>query len=263
MLDYTQIINSYDMATFCYIFVTLFGICIGSFLNVLIFRIPKKEEFVKTSSHCMTCGHKLAWYDNIPLISWITLLGKCRYCKVKLSPQYPIIEALNGLLWLLIFNVLGFSVDALLFALLTSGMLAMSVIDFKTFEISNGFQVYFGVLAVIYTALHYTEWASHLIGFFCVSLPLLAIYLISKGTALGGGDVKLMAVCGLYIGWQNILLALIFGCVIGSVIHLIRMWIFKAGRMLAMGPYLSMGIFLAGLWGTQFLTWYFTFIGLN
>lgn len=261
-MDYTNIIANYGLTTFCYIFVTIFGICIGSFLNVVIFRVPKKEEFVKTSSHCMTCGHKLAWYDNIPLFSWLVLGGKCRYCKTKISMQYPLIEALNGLLWLLIVLFKGFSVEALLIALMTSGLLALSVIDFRTYEIANGFHLFFGVLALIKLCLNYTEWPLYVIGFFCVSLLLLAIYLISKGRAIGGGDVKLMAVCGLFLGWKNILLALILGCIIGSIIHLTRMKLFKAGRMLAMGPYLAIGIFIAELWGTAILTWYFSLLGI-
>ena len=261
-MNYTEIINNYGLTTFAYVMITMFGICIGSFLNVLIFRIPKKEEFVKTSSHCMSCGHKLAWYDNIPLISWLTLGGKCRYCKAKISKQYPLIEALNGLLWLVIFLTQGLSLDALLMALMTSGLLALSVIDFKTFEIENGFHCFFGVLAIVHLFLHYSEWPLYVIGFFCVSLVLLAIYIISGGRAIGGGDVKLMAVCGLFIGWKNIILALVLACILGSIIHIIRMKLFKAGRMLAMGPYLSMGIFIAGLWGPQILTWYLHILGI-
>ena len=99
-----------------------------------------------------------------------------------------------------------------------------------------------------------------MIGFFCVSLALLAIYLISGGGAIGGGDVKLMAACGLLIGWKNIVLALAIGCVVGSVIHLIRMAIGNAGKILAMGPYLAIGIFIASIFGDQLITWYLSIL---
>lgn len=261
-MDWTSVISDLGLTTFCYILVTLLGICVGSFCNVLIFRIPKKEEFVKTSSHCMTCGHKLAWYDNIPLFSWITLGGKCRYCKTKLSAQYPIIEALHGILWLIIFLFKGFSLEAALYALMTTGLLALSVIDFRIFEIENGFHVYFFVLGVINIIFNYQEWPLYVIGIFAISIPLLLLYLLSGGNAIGGGDVKLMAACGFLIGWKNIVLALFLGCIIGSVIHIVRMKFFNAGRKLAMGPYLSMGIYIAAIWGAPLLTWYMSILGL-
>ena len=261
-MDWTSTLADLGLTTFAYIMVTIFGICIGSFCNVLIYRIPKYEEFVKTSSHCMTCNHKLAWYDNIPLFSWITLGGKCRYCKTKLSPQYPIVEAVNGLLWLLIVFVKGFSIEALLLAFMTTGLLALSVIDWRTFEIENGFHVFFITLAAVQIFFDRANWQQYAIGFFAVGVPLLLLYLLSGGGAIGGGDVKLMAACGLLIGWKNIVLAMMIGCVVGAIIHLFRMKFFNAGRKLAMGPYLSIGIFVASLWGTQLLTWYLGYLGV-
>ena len=244
-------------------FVMLFGILVGSFLNVLIYRIPKKEEFVKTSSHCMSCNHQLAWYDNIPLFSWLFLKGKCRYCKAKISAQYPIIEFLNGVMWLGIFLIHGVNIDSLLISLMTSGLIALSVIDWRTYEIANGFHVYFTILALCRIAMNYTNWSNYVIGFFCVSIPLLILYLASGGNAIGGGDVKLMAACGLFLGWKNTILALIVGCVVGSVIHLIRMKVSEAGKVLAMGPYLAFGILFATLFGEQIINWYLSvFFGI-
>jgi len=242
--------------TFIYIIIFLFGIVIGSFLNVLIFRIPKQEEFVKTRSHCMTCGHQLAWYDNIPLFSWLSLKGKCRYCGAPISPQYPIIEAVNGILYVCIFLIKGFTADAVLISLLASMLLALSVIDFRTFEIPFGFQIAIGVLAIAHLALHYTDWAEYVIGFFAVSLVLEILLLASKGRAIGGGDVKLMATCGLFLGWKLIILAFIVGCILGSVIHIIRMRVSKADKVLAMGPYLSAGVMIAALFGEKLISLY-------
>ena len=119
-----------------YIIVFLYGITIGSFLNVCIYRIPKKESVVTVGSHCMNCNHKLKWYDLFPLFSWIFLRGKCRYCGTKISIQYPLVELLNGVLYVIVFAVCGCNPDSVLWCVLMSSLLVISVIDFfSTFSI--------------------------------------------------------------------------------------------------------------------------------
>ena len=246
----------------------LFGLVIGSFLNVLIYRIPKGEDCVKTSSHCMSCSHQLAWYDLIPLFSWIFLGGKCRYCRSRISLQYPFVELINGILWFAVFLLFLVNTElnyivlirALLHALMCSSLLALSVIDFKTYEIPVGFNVFIGILGISNLLLEPKLWLDALIGFFCISIPLLIILLASKGRAIGGGDVKLMAVCGLMLGWQKICFALVAGCILGSVIHIIRMKVSGADRVLAMGPYLSAGVVLAVFVCDPFLEWSLSFL---
>lgn len=245
------------------IIVFLYGIVIGSFLNVCIYRIPKKENIAIVRSHCMKCNHQLQWYDNIPLFSWLILLrGKCRYCKTPISPQYPIIEASNGILWLLVFIVNGWNIDSLLYCLLASALLTLSVIDFRTYEIPVGINYFILALGLIMTVYHYTDWLSHVIGFFAVSIPLYIIIIVTDGRGIGGGDMKLMAVAGLLIGWKLVVLAFALGCIIGAPIHIIRMKIANADRVLAMGPYLSIGIFISVLWGNQMIDWYLRLAGI-
>lgn len=244
------------LTVFLYIIVFLYGITIGSFLNVLIYRLPKKENIVTTRSHCMSCGNQLKWYDLVPLFSYLVLRGKCRKCKARISVQYPLIEGLNGMLYSLIFAVYGISVETLLYCLLSSALLALSVIDLRTYEIPVGFQYFILVLGIARVATDFKNWLFYVIGFFAVSVFLYLIVLISKGAAMGGGDVKLMAVCGLLIGWKLILLSLTVGCILGSVIHLLRMKLSGQDHVLAMGPYLSLGIMISVLWGNQFLNWY-------
>ena len=245
-----------------------FGLVIGSFLNVLIYRIPKKKEFVKTSSHCMACGHKLAWFDLVPLFSWLFLRGKCRYCKQPISKQYPLVELANAVLWFAVFfsNTASANNDplvlirALLLSLMCSCLLALSVIDFRTFEIPVGFNITIACLAVVNLLLDLSAWKDVLIGLFCISVPLLLIFLVSKGRAIGGGDVKLMAACGLMIGWQKICFAFLVGCILGSIIHVIRMKIAGADRVLAMGPYLSLGVVLSLFLCEPFINWYISLL---
>ena len=190
-----------------YITIFIFGITIGSFLNVCIYRLPLGESIVTAPSHCMTCGQKLRWYDMVPVFSWLVLGGKCRNCKSEISVQYPIIEGVNGILYVVIFVVNGLVWSSVIYCLMASALLVLSVIDWRTYEIPFGINVFLFVL-----------------------------------------------------GWKLILLAFVLGCIIGSVVHIIRMVRKKAGRMLAMGPYLSAGILLAALWGNRWISWYLSLI---
>ncbi len=234
----------------------LFGIVIGSFLNVCILRIPLKESIAKERSHCMSCGYQLAWYDMIPLFSYLFLGGKCRKCKSHISLQYPLVEALNGVLYVLIFLVNGWSIDSVIYCLLASALIVLSVIDFRTYEIPFGINLFILALGLIHLIFHLGDWVDYGIGLLAVSGFLWILYQISKGAAIGGGDVKLMGAAGLLIGWKLSILAFLLGCIIGSVIHVIRMKVSGAEHRLAMGPYLAAGIMIAVLWGNQFLNWY-------
>ena len=239
-----------------YIVIFLYGIIIGSFLNVCIYRLPKKENIVTTRSHCMNCGYKLEWYDLVPLFSWLALGGRCRKCKAKISVQYPIIEALNGVLYIIVFALYGLSVETVLYCLLASALLVLSVIDFRTYEIPFGINLFIAALGCIRVITDLSHWYEYVIGFFTISLILYFIYFITKGRGIGGGDIKLMAASGLLLGWKCNILAFVLGCIIGSVIHLLKMKLTKAENVLALGPYLSAGIFISALWGEQLINWY-------
>ena len=245
-----------------YIIIFIFGITIGSFLNVCIYRIPLGESIVTAPSHCMTCGRKLKWYDMVPVFSWLVLGGKCRNCKSKISVQYPIIEGVNGILYVMICAVNGLEWSSVIYCFMASALLVLSIIDWRTYEIPFGINVFLFVLGIAMTILDRGNLVEHLIGMICVSGLLGILYLLTSGRAIGGGDIKLMFACGLILGWKLILLAFFLGCIIGSVVHIIRMSVKKAGRMLAMGPYLSAGILLAALWGNAWINWYLSLLGL-
>ena len=240
-----------------YSIILLFGIVIGSFLNVCIFRIPEKEDIIKTSSHCMSCGYHLKWYDMVPICSFLALRGKCRKCGAKLSVQYPLIEAANGILYVCIVWTGGIGIESLLYCLMASALLVLSVIDFRTYEIPFGINLFILALGLVRAATDFSNILTYLIGSLSVSIVLAILYYATGGRAIGGGDVKLMAACGLLLGWKLIILAFLLGCVLGALIHVIRMKVSGEGRVLAMGPYLSMGVLIAALWGRRLLTWYF------
>lgn len=241
---------------FLYIIIFIYGIVIGSFLNVCIYRIPNKESVVMVNSHCMSCGHKLAWYDLFPLFSYLFLKGRCRYCGSKLSYQYPLVELLNGILYLVVFGVNGMNVESVLYALLVSALLTLSVIDYRTLEIPVSINAVILGIGILHIIFDLENWIHYLIGFFSASLFLFLCLIITRGKGIGGGDIKLMAVAGLCLGWQNIMLALAAGCIIGSVIQCIIIAVTKNKTKFAMGPYLSVGIFVAMLWGDRFIDWY-------
>ena len=243
-----------------YFIIFLYGIVFGSFLNVLIYRLPLKENIATEHSHCMTCGEKIQWYDLIPLVSYIILGGKCRHCKAKISPQYPIIEATNGIAYVIVFLVHGFNAVSILMCFAFSIFLVISVIDWRTFEIPFSLNVAIGVLAVIRIILDHKNLLDYLIGFCVISGFMLICLFIGRAIkgidAFGGGDIKLMAAAGMMLGWKAIIIAFVMGCILGSVIHLLRMKLTNEDHVLAMGPYLAAGILLAALWGDSLLQMY-------
>jgi len=192
----------------------------------------------------------------------LLLGGRCRKCKEKISVQYPLIEALNGFLYVIVVAACGVSIEALLYCLLVSALIVLSVIDFRTYEIPVGINYFIAVLGVARVATDYTNWLQYLIGMICVSGFLLLVYWITKGRGIGGGDIKLMAASGLLLGWQLNILAFVLGCILGSVIHLIRMRFSEEGNVLALGPYLAVGIAISALWGTDLIGWYLSLYAL-
>ena len=200
-------------------------------------------------SHCMECGYHLRWYDLIPLFSFLILRGRCRKCHAKLSLQYPLVEGMNGALYVIVFLANGFNVMSVIYCLLTSALIVLSIIDFRQYIIPDKVNIVILVLGIM-------------IGFFSVSVILLIIYLVTVGRGIGGGDVKLMAVAGLVIGWKACIVAFIVGCIAGSIIHVIRMKVSGANHRLALGLYLSMGLWFAMLFSEPIIEWYLRLCGL-
>ncbi|MBQ7378605.1 MAG: prepilin peptidase [Clostridia bacterium] len=195
----------------------------------------------------------------IPLVNRYLIKLEKNKLSGKACAAFIIILAL---LWAATFGVKGWGASAILIALAASALLSLSWIDWNTYEIPFAYNVFIfalGVLALVFDLSHWYEYA---IGFVAVSLPLMALFYISKGAAIGGGDVKLMAACGMLLGWKLVLLGFVLGCIIGSVVHLLRMKITGERHMLAMGPYLSIGVFLAALFGNAAIAWYLSMLGL-
>ncbi len=253
-----------------YLFVFLFGVCIGSFLNVCIYRLPLGESLIKQNSHCMTCGTPIRKRDLIPVISWCMLRGKCHSCGAKISPRYTVVELLNGVLYLLVFLHYDVSVHtshSAIVALLFSALIVVFFMDWDTQLINTYVVIFIALLGVLNYVTYdrlYTDISlrSHIIGTFIVSVPLLIISLASHERAMGMGDVYLMAAGGLFLGVQGILVAMLVALITGSVCGLILKYI-NGDSKFAFGPYLSIGIAAAALYSEQIGSWYMDVTGLN
>ena len=271
-----------------YVFVFLFGVCIGSFLNVCIYRLPLGESLTKRNSHCMTCGEYIKRRDLIPIISWCLLKGKCRSCGAKISPRYTVVEALNGVLFLLVFirfNVVKRMIFTeglwlLLLAVSTcimfSALVVIFFMDWDTQLINDWVVLVIAIMAIPrFIAEHglmncefpsqaydFPDLKSHIIGIFVASVPLLIIAVASKERAMGYGDVTLMAAGGFFLGIEGSIIALLIGLVTASVMGLILKHI-NGDSKFAFGPYLSIGIAVAALFAPQIGNWYMDFTGLN
>ena len=211
-----------------YLFGALLGLCVGSFLNVVIYRLPNGMNLATPPSHCPGCGHHLKWYENIPLFSYAFLRGKCRICKMHISYRYPLVEAANAILWVLcIFLFWETSIPlACLFAAACSLLLCMIATDIDEQLVPQSLQIVLLCTAIAVTVLDKTTpWYDHLIGMavFGVAFWLIGYFFRKKSgkEALGGADIELAFIAGLMLGWQKMLLAMLVSSVFGSVILLI------------------------------------------
>ncbi|MDR1028213.1 MAG: prepilin peptidase [Clostridiales Family XIII bacterium] len=239
------------------LFVFAVGAVIGSFLNVVVYRLPRKINVAKGFSFCPACEHRLYPKDLIPLFSYLFLGGKCRYCKAKISPRYFLVETLAGAALLLF--CIGFGLPAaILYFAVFSCLLCITLIDADTQEIPDSLNLAIlicGVAAIWVQAD--VSLLSRFIGLFVISLPLFLISLIISG-AFGMGDVKLMFAAGFLLGWQHALVAFFIALLLGGVYGVIVLATRKKGRKdhFAFGPCLAAGICVALLCGEEILRIY-------
>lgn len=194
-----------------YIIIFLYGIVIGSFLNVCICRIPEKES-IMPRSHCMNCGGTLHWYDMFPVFSYIILKGRCRNCGAKISKQYPLIEALNGILYVIVFMANGININSVLYCLMTSVLIVLTMIDERTFEIPLCLNITLAVIGVLMCMADRENIVSHLIGAVCVSFILFIIWFLFVGKGDRRRRCKTNGISGAYT-WMETCNNCIYNCV--------------------------------------------------
>lgn len=241
-----------------YLFV---GLLIGSFINVVVYRLPIGKSVVYPGSECLKCNNKLSWQDLIPVISYLILKGKCRFCGVKISVRYPLVELLTGFLFTVV--VLCKGEFAVPFLLLTSLLIVITLIDLDTYYIPDVLLVC-GVFSwvVMVGVYNFISIQHAFYGALAGFMVMLIIYLLSRG-GMGFGDVKFAAMVGLYLGVELTLLALMLAFIMGSVIGggLLISGLKTRKDALPFGPFIAFGCFVSFLFGSGIVDWYLRISG--
>ncbi|MDD3726483.1 MAG: prepilin peptidase [Candidatus Ratteibacteria bacterium] len=238
------------------IIIFILGLIFGSFANVVIYRLPKGKSIVSPGSQCPSCGKNILWYDNIPLLSYILLRGRCRFCKASISYRYFVVELITGLLFLALYLKFGLTIDLSIYALFILCLLIMGFIDIDTYLISDiivlpGIAIGF-ILSVIFPQMHYemtrvgSLWYSFtgiMIGAGILIFLAMVGKLLFRKEAMGGGDIKLLAMIGAFLGWKCVFITIFFASLLGTVISLTLIGL-KKKKMedyVPFGPYLGLG----------------------
>ena len=241
----------------------LLGVVIGSFLNVCIYRIPAGESIVSPGSRCPHCGTPILWYQNIPIFSWLVLGGKCASCKGSISIRYPMVEALTGVLFALVFYRFGIQWATPVYWLFCAALVAITFIDLDHQIIPDVISlpgIPIGFLCSF--ALPWISWTDSLFGILLGGGSLFAVAagyeLLTKKEGMGGGDIKLLGMMGAFLGWQAVLPVIFLSSLIGSLVGVPLMLIKKADGKLAIpfGPFLALGALIYLFWGPELIRWY-------
>jgi leader peptidase (prepilin peptidase)/N-methyltransferase len=242
----------------------LLGLCVGSFLNVCIYRLPLDKSLVWPGSHCPACSQPLNWFDNVPVFAWLALGGRCRSCKTRISVIYPFVEALTGVMF--VWATWQYGIDWLLASRLLFGcaLIVLFFIDLEHRILPNVITIPGTVIGFLFSFVAPPGWVSSLIGLVVGGLVPLVVaeiyYRVRRIEGLGMGDVKMLALIGAFLGWQQVLLTLVVASFLGSLVGLplaIRQRDMKAS--MPFGTFLAIAAGLAATAGDTMLAWYLSF----
>ena len=241
----------------------VFGLIIGSFLNVCIVRLPNNESLVRPRSRCPKCGSPIAWYDNLPVLSWIVLLGRCRHCRAPISAQYPLVELMVGGIWTGATWYYGPSLLALSGALFGTVLLGIAFTDARHYLIPDEYT--WGGLA-IGVALSLRNGFDGLadavlgaaVGFALLYFVAWAGERVFGEEAMGGGDIKMMTMVGAFVGWEGVLLTVFGGALLGTLIFVPLS--FGKKRLVPFGVFLAIAAAVVFVVGDTVAAWYFAFL---
>lgn len=256
------------MNVYLYVAVVVLGCLVGSFLNVCIFRLPRGESVVWPGSHCPACGNPIQFYDNIPVFSYLWLRGRCRGCRVGIPLQYPVVEAANAVGYVAILWFFGPGWPAVLYGMLFSALLVVVGTDLSHQIIPDVITLpglIVGVLGAV-TVLP-VGWVNALLGILVGggilwALAWISPYLFGK-EGMGGGDIKLLAMIGAFLGWKPALLTIMVGSLTGSLIgvSLIGLHVIKRDEYIPFGPFLAFGALVSMFFAQPILDWYQGLLG--
>ena len=241
-------------AVFC------FGLAIGSFANVCIYRLPRKESVAFPGSHCPGCSAPVRPQDNIPLISYLVLGGKCRDCATRISPVYPAIELVTALLLLAGFFKFGLTFDFLGYAVVAPTLVIITAIDIEHQIIPDVITLP-GIVLGLVVGIYTIGYADSLLGFFLGSGLFYLLAVFSNG-GMGGGDIKYIAAAGALLGWQKILLVIFIGAFLGSIVGLFQIALQKKSRksLIPFGPFLAAGTLITLFYGNPLIRLYLEYV---
>ena len=256
-----------DFGSLIALYSLLVGLALGSFMNVCIYRIPLEKSIIRPSSSCPNCGKKIRFYDNIPLISYLLLLGRCRHCHHPISWRYPAVEAITGLLSLALFIRYGLSLQCLLFLLFAATLVTISFIDLDHQIIPDVLSIP-GIVAGLAAAFvpGNVSWFDSIIGIIGGGGTLFLVGLIYEKLTgkqgMGGGDVKLLAMIGAWMGWRSLPFVLLVSSLTGAIIG--SVFLLAAGKgyrvRIPFGPFLSLGALFYIFFGPQLTNWYISLL---
>lgn len=248
------------------IYVFIVGIVFGSFFNVCIFRIPEKQSISNPPSHCTSCNTRLKAIDLIPILSYLMSGRKCRYCKEKISSRYAIVEFLTGVVFLLVYNSYGMKIDTIYYIVLVSLLIIITFIDIDHYIIPDGLIIIGSIFAIVFNLfIGIVAVKDMFIGaLVCGGGMLLIIFIIElivKTEVMGGGDIKLFAMLGLFLGLKGGLLTILLSVYVGAIYGIVTIVYSKIKKqeynsMIPYGPFISVGSFIAMLYGNSIINWY-------
>jgi len=244
-----------------------FGALVGSFLNVCIYRLPRGESILWPGSHCPACAAPIAWYDNIPLLGYLSLFGRCRSCRSDIPIRYPVVEAANAAGYVIILAAFGLTWTAVLYCILFSALLVVTGTDLTHKIIPNVVTVpgilvgLLGAATVLPTGLVNALLGIAVGGGILWTLAWASPYLFGK-EGMGGGDIKLLAMIGAFLGWKPALLTIMIGSLSGSVIgvSLMAFGVMKRDEYIPFGPFLVLGALVSMFFSQPLLNWYQTLL---
>jgi leader peptidase (prepilin peptidase)/N-methyltransferase len=252
--------------TFAVLGAAVFGLAFGSFLNVCILRLPHDRSLLSPPSSCPKCGHLIGWGDNIPVLSWLLLRGRCRWCRAPISAQYPLVELLVAGLWVVSALYYGLTLHALAAALFATVLLGIAITDARHYIIPDEFS--FGGLAIgllLSLRLGGPGFVDALLGA-AVGFGLLQVVAVVgkwmfKEEAMGGGDIKMMAMVGAFVGWKGVLLTVFLGALIGTVVFVPLTM--RKKRLVPFGVFLAVGAAVTFVAQDAILAWYQRFFAIG
>ena len=244
-------------------FIFVLGLLFGSFINALVYRLHTEQPFVRARSHCPHCKHTLGWLDLIPVLSWLTLKGNCRYCRLRISIQYPLVELATGLSFLLVY-LAGpttswlYNLQLATWLIFTVFLIIIFIYDLKYYLILDQIVLPAAVIAFILNIFLGISWWVMLLSGLMAGGFFLVQYLVSGGTWIGGGDIRLGFLMGLMLSWPATLAALFLAYVGGSIVGLALIAFSRKswGSQVPFGTFLTAATFITMLYGRQLIDWY-------